>query len=409
MNRYLFLILIAFLGACAEQDTSEFSHSYTFAPGDEQEIRKALIQIKDSTEITFAAGTYSFEKLSIKGKLDKITLRGAGQGETILDFSRQTAGGEGMRIDYVNDLRISGITFQESTGDLLKMTECKNVMLHDVGTVWEGEPDSLNGGYGIYPVLCEDVVIDQCYARGASDAGIYVGQTLGAIVRYSKAEYNVAGIEIENTQDAEVYENESCHNTGGFLVFDLPGLKYDGNNTVAYNNHFHNNNYRNFARASNSVSGVGNVPPGTGVMILRTSNVELRDNKIENNNTMSVGIISYLVVDPSITTTKPDWDPIPKNIRIHGNDIQKQDAFPESAYAHEGAMTFIKLQEGLKMAGSPYPSIPEILYDGIAFEDGDNPSNICIDQEESSFLNMDAGNDFASPSFEVTPFLCDVE
>jgi len=33
---------------------------------------------------------------------------------------------------------------------------------------------------------------------------------------------NVAGIEIENCTDADVYENISTNNTGGVLVFDLP-------------------------------------------------------------------------------------------------------------------------------------------------------------------------------------------
>lgn len=34
----------------------------------------------------------------------------------------------------------------------------------------------------------------------------------------------MAGIEIENSLNAEVYENEATENTGGILVFDLPDL-----------------------------------------------------------------------------------------------------------------------------------------------------------------------------------------
>jgi len=386
-----------------------YLHSYSFAPGQEDDIRKALIQIEDSTEIQLAAGTYTFEKLSIKGKLTRVTLKGAGKEETILDFSDQQSGGEGLRIDYVNDLTIEGLTLQESSGDLLKFTECRGVLINDVGTVWAGEPDSANGGYGIYPVLCHDVIIEHSYARGASDAGIYVGQTVGAIVRHCKAEYNVAGIEIENTQNAEVYDNEASNNTGGLLIFDLPGLKYDGKNTVARNNHIHDNNYRNFARASNSVSGVGNVPPGTGVMILRTSDLELHNNRIENNNTMSLGILSYVTVDPTILQIRPDFDPIPKNVNIHDNTISKGEDFPEAAYKHHMAQTIIQLQEGLVKGGSPVKSIPPILYDGIAFAEGQNPNNICIMQKESGFLNMDAGANFANPDYDMTAYLCDAQ
>ena len=35
---------------------------------------------------------------------------------------------------------------------------------------------------------------------------------------------NVAGIEIENSTDSEVYGNTATHNTGGILIFDLPDL-----------------------------------------------------------------------------------------------------------------------------------------------------------------------------------------
>ena len=42
------------------------------------------------------------------------------------------------------------------------------------------------------------------------------------IVRNSLAEYNVAGIEIENSSFADVYDNTTKNNTGGILVFDLP-------------------------------------------------------------------------------------------------------------------------------------------------------------------------------------------
>ena len=44
---------------------------------------------------------------------------------------------------------------------------------------------------------------------GASDAGIYVGQSSQVVVRTSRAERNVAGFELENTKGAELYDNEA--------------------------------------------------------------------------------------------------------------------------------------------------------------------------------------------------------
>ena len=63
----------------------------------------------------------------------------------------------------------------------------------------------------------QNVLIDGCVAIGASDAGIYVGQSQNIIVKNSIAQYNVAGIEIENSFYADVFDNLTSH-TGGILV-----------------------------------------------------------------------------------------------------------------------------------------------------------------------------------------------
>ena len=156
--RLLGLILLAvFLGACQSSQPSaqsSYTHSLSFEPGQETDIRKALITAENSTEITLKAGTYRFEKLSLQGPLEHIAVRGAGSGQTIIDFSGQADGGEGFRVDNVNHFLIEGIRLQESKGDLIKVKEGKDIRFIDVHTVWEGEPEISNGGYGIYPVLC---------------------------------------------------------------------------------------------------------------------------------------------------------------------------------------------------------------------------------------------------------------
>src|SRR3546814_9020031 len=80
--------------------------------------------------------------------------------------------------------------------------------------------------------LSSDVLIDSVYVRGASDAGIYVGQSKNIVVRDSVATENVAGIEIENSYDADVHDNVATKNTGGILVFDLPSLPMQGGHNV---------------------------------------------------------------------------------------------------------------------------------------------------------------------------------
>ncbi|MEM9635900.1 MAG: parallel beta-helix domain-containing protein, partial [Pseudomonadota bacterium] len=160
-----------------------------------------------------------------------------------------------------------------------------------VKTEWTGKPKKTNGAYGLYPVMCQNVLIDSCVSVGASDAGIYVGQSEQIIVRNSLAHHNVTGIEIENSRMADVYDNATHNNTGGILVFDLPNLvKKNGGHVRVFNNEVRENNLKNFAPKGNIVAGV---PPGTGILILATSDVEVFNNQIINNRTASTSIISY--------------------------------------------------------------------------------------------------------------------
>jgi parallel beta-helix repeat protein len=135
------------------------------------------------------------------------------------------------------------------------------------------------------------VLVQDSYVRGASDAGIYVGQSENIIVRRNRVVENVAGIEIENSNYAEVTENLTTKNTGGILVFDLPGLpKVGGGSVLVARNAVIDNNTDNFAPEGNIVA---SVPSGTGVMIMANTNVQVRENALINNNTAHVMLIAY--------------------------------------------------------------------------------------------------------------------
>ena len=58
----------------------------------------------------------------------------------------------------------------------------KRIVFRNIRTEWTGGPKETNGGYGIYPVLCTDVLIEGCKAVGASDAGLYVGQSEDIVI-----------------------------------------------------------------------------------------------------------------------------------------------------------------------------------------------------------------------------------
>ena len=66
--------------------------------------------------------------------------------------------------------------------DRLTTAVSRNVTFRDVRTEWTGPALSSNGAYGLYPVQCQNVLIENCVAIGASDAGLYVGQCQNVIL-----------------------------------------------------------------------------------------------------------------------------------------------------------------------------------------------------------------------------------
>ena len=72
---------------------------------------------------------------------------------------------------------------ENAKGDAIKSKGVKNISFIKVRTEWTNGPDSKNGAYGLYPVESIGFLIDGCVAIGASDAGVYVGQSEQIIVR----------------------------------------------------------------------------------------------------------------------------------------------------------------------------------------------------------------------------------
>jgi parallel beta-helix repeat protein len=210
-----------------------------------------------------------------------------------------------------------------------------------------------------------------------------VGQSSQIIVRNSRAEYNVAGIEIENSTFADVYNNIATNNTGGILVFDLPNLPVQGGkNTRVFNNEITNNNTPNFAPEGNIV---GTVPAGSGLMILANDNIEIFDNDFTDNDSANIMIVSYYITDRPFDD--PDYDPFPESIFIHDNTFEGGGRNPDS-------------DPLLALKSAMDAPIPDVVWDGTMMP-GKQPSEIlCLrENNDLTFVNLDASNGFAAPSF----------
>ena len=272
---------------------------------------------------------------------------------------------------------------------------------------WKGDPSGDNGAYGLYPVQTSNVLIEDSVVIGASDAGIYVGQSNNIIVRRNRAEKNVAGIEIENSDNADVHDNTATGNTGGILVFNLPELQVqNGAVTRIFDNKITDNNLDNFAPAGNIV---GEVPRGTGIVLLAAHQIEVFGNEISGNKTSNLSILSYLVTQ--IAYDDPGYDPYVDTIDIHDNTFGPggDDYDMTKDLALQVAIALLEYQTEPLM-------VPDIMFFGFVNPDKADESNprlfkpefnLCMRNNGSiTYANLDLAFDHTMVTTDMTPHDC---
>jgi len=346
----------------------------------EKELQTQFILAASGDTITIPKGHHKIQgTLSIEGK-ENLVIQGVGMDVSILSFSNQSEGAQGISITNSKNITLEKFTIQDSKGDAIKAQYTDGIIFRHVKVEWTGGPKETNGAYGLYPVQCENVLIEHSISIGASDAGIYVGQSNNIVVRYNEAFENVAGIEIENSYNAEVYENYSHGNTGGILVFDLPDLiQKQGGNVRVYNNRIESNNLFNFAPKGNIV---GKVLPGTGIMILACSGVHIFGNTIRNNKSIGTGIVSYFMTEEAIKDSL--YNPYTADIHIYNNVYDRWPGFPELGF-DIGQLLAVKYGR----------NTPDIIYDGM--QDPEIQAGLCIQNNtDARFTDLDIEHNFDS-------------
>jgi parallel beta-helix repeat protein len=398
MLRKLNVVLISAgalaLGACSSSTPTNTLCSNVTAPcvpfvagTAESAIDTAIASAAAGTTFVFDTGTFNFTGTLALPAASGLTITGQGIGKTILNFSGQTTGTAGITAILGNSkVTFSKFTIQNTPGDGIKVQGATGVIFRTVQATWTSTNVLTHGAYGLYPVQCQDVLVDSCQASGARDTGIYVGQSFNIIVSNNMVHDNVAGIEIESSVNADVVGNTSTNNSGGILVFALPGLlpAFDAGtgvdatlNVRVYSNTINANNTANFGDPSGTVTAV---PGGTGVVVLASSNVELFGNTITNNQTVGYAVVSYFLIDGTFDPTSADdnptgMNPFPDNVYAHDNVFTNngtqpigQNQAPDGGVSQNelGALLgLIALESGFLPSGN---KVPDMVWDGIALE-----------------------------------------
>ncbi len=371
-------------------------------PRDRENLLAALIDARPGDVLFLKAGTYHVDGQLLLDVPD-VTLRGEGMERTILSFAAQADGGEGLLVT-ADHFTMADLALEDGPGDLIRLLGVDGVRLSRVRAEWTRGPATDNGAYGLYPVQCSDVLIEDSVVRGASDAGIYVGQSRNIVVRRNTVTENVAGIEIENSTGADVYDNTVTRNTGGVLVFNLPGLPVqNGNTTRIFANRIFANDTANFAAPGNIV---GSVPAGTGVMIMANDGVEVFANELRDNGTVGVLVLSFNTAAVVAGIQRPDdpvYDPFSEGIFVSDNTFIGGGTNPDAATA--------ELIRGVAPVVGEGP-LPQIIIDGdvdsAKLVAGALPAGLrtCVAEDEASVLDLDIAHGFTAATLDPANARC---
>mgnify|MGYP001203974123 CR=1 FL=1 len=340
--------------------------------GAAERLTEALITAKPGDTVLIGAGRFDLtDGLSLD--VDDVVVKGAGPDLTVLSFKAQSGAGEGLLVTS-DRVVLEDFAVEDTKGDGVKSKGSDQITFRNLRVEWTNGPDEKNGAYGVYPVSSKNILVEKVTVKGAADAGIYVGQSENIVVRESRAEYNVAGIEIENSMKADVYKNVATHNTGGILIFDLPNLPVQGGHDIrVFDNDVLDNDTANFAPKGNMVA---IVPKGMGIMVMANRNVHVFGNRLSGNGTTHVLVAAY----PN-EYEDDNYMFVPRGVYVHGNTYGEGGGAPDG----EVGKTISDV------SGTP---VPDIVWDGVTtipeyFSWTSAENRVYVDEAEgTSFVNL---------------------
>ena len=286
-----------------------------------QSIQDGIDIAEDGDTIFVKSGEY-FETLMIDKS--NITIMGDAKNEDLPILNGKNILPD-AGVGTGSNIEISGFIIKDYTANGLMLNRSSNVTFKNIHC-------KDTGLYGLYPVECVGVLVEDCSVTGISDAGIYVGQSKDIVVRNNVTYGNVTGIEIENSVNALVENNEVYDNAGGILVFLLPNNPSKVSlNCRIINNYIYENNHVNFGEPGSIVS---NVPQGTGLMIMAGDSVEVTGNRFHDNQSFGASVIGLdLFFGEDFVY---DVDPIPDACWLHNNDFRNNGYNPAKIVKESG-------------------------------------------------------------------------
>ncbi len=279
----------------------------TFTVGPGQSIQAAVDRARPGDRIEVLPGVYN-ESVTID--FDDIELAGVVQ-----NGDRPVMDGKGAMNDAVlvsgNNFQVSGLEIRNYKGNGVVVNKAKNATFKN--TICHN-----TGKYGLYPVLCDGVLVDGCVVSDVWDAGVYAGQCQNVVIQNCESYRNTIGIETENCVNVLMANNSAHNNSLGLLVVLLPDLPTTiASDARVINNRVLDNNYQNLSPPDQMVN---LVEPGNGIVVNAADNTEVTKNEVRGHG--SYGIAMYGLTDVFPADRKLNVEPNPDGNYIHDNALR---------------------------------------------------------------------------------------
>ena len=230
---------------------------------------------------------------------------------------------------------------------------------------------------GIWPTLSANGVVKKNVSYGSQDSALWVEASENVRVLKNDLHHSPTGLEITISHNIVAKGNEVHHNTAGIGLYHaygagLPPLQPpDQNGDWQFiDNWVHDNNEPNSAPPG-SLS--ASLPVGLGVALIGVDRVTLKNNRIENNNTIGLAISEWCSVAGNCPPTPPPNfpDTLPDYNTIVSNVITNNASAPSSGYEGLAAdITYVAIgAQGNCFADNTYGTILNV--------GGPAPSNKC--------------------------------
>jgi parallel beta-helix repeat protein len=320
------------------------------ATGSTASIQAAVDAASPGDTIRVAPGTYTGPDVNVNK--DGITISGpraavidasgqrfgitVGQKNAMGNLPRPADCAQPDQVYAVNDFTLDGLTIKNAT-----FTGIFMMSVDDFRVTGGRYVD--NAEYAIFPRCSRDGLIDKNHASGGEDALIYVGVDDNIRVEDNHVEGGVIGIELENTLNSYVSGNKATGNVAGIFVIVLPGLPTTTTEHVVIEKNVVNKNnlpnpFEPICTAPETPPGCVTelfddlqlLPSGTGILNVGGFDVTIRDNVVNQNDTVGIGA----VFNPLMGLSSLDTD-------ASGNTVLQNGQAPDPRSTGSGDLVYL--------------------------------------------------------------------